>query len=255
MSDKLAKATDAPTQIIPSDVDLSGIQEAMADSGEKLGVQDFTKLKVPSGDGAPVFCIESVDGIQTPATVDCIIIDQQPINVYFDTPYDGDKVPPTCVSPDGIKGVGTPGGDCATCPKNQWQSDKNERGKACANRRHVLALVEGEVFPIFINMPPTSIKSFRTYLRGLIKKTLLMSNCITRIGLEKTKNENGLDYFSMTFTLVGTVTPEQKPLVKQYKEAMAGILAAQALSDPGIHNDERVDNFSVDEYTTEETPV
>lgn len=239
-------------QIVTMDTDFAKVKEAAAKAGETITVRDFTKLKVPSGTSAAVFCLESIDGEQTPATIDCIILEMQPINVYFDTPYDGTVVPPTCVANDGITGIGTPGGDCARCPLNEFGTGKDGQGKACSNRRHLLALIQGEIFPLFINVPPTSVKALRTYILNVIKKTLAPSEVITKIGLKKVTSNTNMPYYEMDFSYVATLDENQLAIVQKYQESLSGMLAEQALNNPSVHTEGRAPAVDVAAY---ETPI
>ena len=227
-TDKLAK--QGTTSIVSVDVDFTSIKEALIDSGEEFGVFDFTRIQLPAGNGAAVFNIETLDGPQTPKTIECVILDQQRVKSYFKDAYTGESNPPDCLSADGLTGIGEPGGNCEDCPLNQFGSDGN--GKACSDRRHVLLLVEGEMFPLFLNVPPSSIKNFSKYLKALVLKGIKVSNAITIISLNKTKSGGGIEYAELVFTYNGLIDEQQKAIVQQYKDALGGILAQHAMARP-----------------------
>ena len=119
----------------------------------------FERIKIPSA-GSTMFEVPGEDG--EPEAVkefSAVILLQHPINAYYATKYTGGNLPPDCASLDGETGVGTPGGLCAKCPLNEFDSGDNG-GKACKNRRRIYVLREGEVFPLLLSLPTGSLKEF-----------------------------------------------------------------------------------------------
>ena len=62
---------------------------------------------------------------------------------------------------------------CDTCPKNQFKSASNGKGKACRNARRMAVLVYNPSVPVqncpmmTLEAPPTSLKAFDRYVAGL----------------------------------------------------------------------------------------
>ena len=106
----------------------------------------FERVKIPSGGGV-MFEIpgENPEEPDTVKTFSAVILYQHSLNAYYQSEYQGGSNPPDCGSFDGHHGEGTPGGDCGTCPLNQYGSGKNgakvrisspgsvTRRKACAS--------------------------------------------------------------------------------------------------------------------------
>ena len=63
--------------------------------------------------------------------------------------------------------------DCDTCPKNQFKSGSNGKGKACRNARHMHVLVVesggtiASAKPYTLDVPPSSLRSFDRYVQQL----------------------------------------------------------------------------------------
>ena len=62
------------------------------------------------------------------------------------------------------------GEDCASCPKNQWKSDANGRGKACKNQIRLMlagATPDQDTNPLTLYISPTGLKNWFAYLTDL----------------------------------------------------------------------------------------
>ena len=60
--------------------------------------------------------------------------------------------------------------DCGSCPKNQWGSDANGRGKACKNQIRLLlvgANPEEDTTPLTLYVSPSALKNWFAYLTEL----------------------------------------------------------------------------------------
>lgn len=100
-----------------------------------------------------------------------------PVNVWYEKLFNPVEVsPPDCWRPGGLK----PEQNCAkiqsklcvSCPQNRWGSGVSRdgmpsRGKACSNLRRLILKLAGVDFPVILNLPPTSVKSFNQYLKTL----------------------------------------------------------------------------------------
>ena len=120
----------------------------------------FPRVKIPGG-GVPQFEMPS-DNPEQPVyeqKIQGIIVYNHLSNAYWPegSEYD-DDVPPLCQSVDGKLGYGTPGGVCAGCACNAFGSVSNGKGKACKNMRTLYLLRSGDLMPMVLNLPPTSLK-------------------------------------------------------------------------------------------------
>jgi hypothetical protein len=75
---------------------------------------------------------------------------------------------------------------------------------------------EENLLPEIVSLPPSSIKPARQFFMRLASKAMPCYSIITRIGLEKTKNTQGIVYSRATFASGGRLMPEQAERVKEY---------------------------------------
>ena len=183
-----------------------GLEEDMTDI-----FLTFERVTVPSG-GSIIFEIEGDDPENPETTKELVgvIVDHHAFRTYWSNPYSGEKTPPDCYSNDGRVGIGNPGGDCATCPLNQFGTGVNGRGKACKNQRMVYILREGDPFPLQLTLPPTSLKNFNAYFNKLTRKGRKTYGVITKITLKKARNKDNIEYSEVQFAVVRDLTPEEK---------------------------------------------
>ena len=133
------------------------------------------------------------------------ILHYQRANVYWekDVSETGGGTAPDCASIDGIKptqGENIQSDSCLNCPKNQWGSDpKTGKGKACKNiiRMHILR--DGDLLPIRLTIPPTSLKVVDEYMTYLTNKGLPYQIVKTKFSLEPAKGA-GMEYSKLKLT-------------------------------------------------------
>lgn len=246
-TDKLAIPTTELTALAITTEQLTNIREAIADIGaDSFTAFDLARIKVPAG-GATSW--ELPDG-EPAKFLDAVIIAAQRARQYYPK-VDADGaapagVPPTCASSDGITGHGAPGGTCATCPLAAF----GEGAPPCKERRHCLLVIGGSILPVFLNLPPASLKALKQYqLQELVSKhQLKASQVITRIGLVSDKNANQQVYSRATFTMLEKLSPEQCAVAAQYAAAMQGLLSTLAFAPEGAPVP--VSELSVDDYVT-----
>ena len=108
---------------------------------------------------------------------DGIIVSYVSTNTYYKEAYNPNNVvPPTCFAIGENPSSLVPSSNapevqaatCAECPLNQWGSDG--KGKACKNGRLLAILppdATAETSPVFLRVPPTSLKVFDSYVAKL----------------------------------------------------------------------------------------
>lgn len=216
MSEKTLVAVDFN---VPS---LANMGEAFVEEMAGLDLS-FDRVKIPSGGGlafeVPGDDPESPDLVKELVG---IIVDHHPINVYYANPYTGGNTPPDCSSEDGKVGTGTPGGDCATCPLNQWGSDPDGgRGKACQNRRRIYLLREGETLPVLLTLPTTSLKAFSDYIaKRVLAKGKRSYEVITKITLRRATSASGIAYSQAQFAVAGYLDAEKAKQAQEMSESI-----------------------------------
>ncbi len=208
---------------------LSGdIGRAFKDEMDGLTV-DFDRVKIPSGGGlAFELPGEDEDDYETEKTITGIIVDQHSTNAYWADSYAGGNAPPDCSSMDGKSGIDKAGAThgCAGCPNNQWGSDLKQdgsfgRGKACKNSRRIYILREGEMFPLLLTLPPTSLKNFGNFLaKRVLARDKLPAEVITEVSLKKATSGDGISYSQAKFKIVGLLSEEKVREVRKYAESI-----------------------------------
>src|SRR5690606_27183725 len=192
--------------------------EAMSEEMEGLSI-DFDRVKIPSGGGL-AFEVPGDDPDNPDMVKELVgvIVDHHPVNAYWPEKYSGQNNPPACSSLDGKTGIGNPGGSCQSCPFNKWGSDPDGNGgKACKNMHRVYLLREGEMFPLMLTLPPTSIKPFSNYLaKRVIGRGRRSYGVITKITLKRETNKGGIAYSQAQFSVAGELSPEETAKAAEY---------------------------------------
>ena len=190
------------------------MNEAMMEdlAGMKL---TFDRIKIPSG-GSTAFEIPDADTDDTKMVKDItgVILLHHPAYAYYSKKYVGGSNPPDCGSFDGVKGNGTPGGTCATCPYNKYGSGEGQ-GKACKNRRMIYILMEGEFFPMVLSLPTGSLKEFQKYVKRQLSKARKLCQIVTKISLRKATNSSGIVFSQAVFSFERELTTAEKTAVWQ----------------------------------------
>lgn len=206
--------------------------------GRALTPFDLDKVKFPSAGGI-AWEIPTLDEPDVEKAIVGVIVYKRRGRVYYDTPFTGDVVSPTCSSEDGDTGVGDPGGSCATCPFAQFGSDSKGKGQACSQREILFIIREKDVLPLVVSVPPTSLKALTTYFRRLAMEGLRYSAVVSRLTLQKAKSGDGIEYSSLVVgidkTPAGvnrTLNAEElaalSPTIESYRKAFNQIHVAEA---------------------------
>lgn len=130
---------------------LETVREIM--SSEDFSASDLDRIKVP-GAGGLMWEIPTAEGSRDSREIRGIILLSKTGRAYWQSKYSGENSKPDCVSLDGQCGTGNPGGQCAACPFNQYESAAEGAGKACKETRTLLVLQEDELIPTVLRVPP-----------------------------------------------------------------------------------------------------
>ncbi|MBS3970523.1 MAG: hypothetical protein KGZ94_10485 [Clostridia bacterium] len=192
---------------------------------EMDGLQDAfscDRVKIPSGGGL-AFEVPGEDPYNPDTVKELvgIVVDHHPVNAFWVEKFTGQNNPPDCSALDGKTGEGNPGGSCKGCSRNQWGSDEEGKGKACKNMHRVFILPEGEMFPLMLTLPPTSIKNWANFLaKRVVSKGKRVCEVITKITLKKAANSTGIQYSQAQFVVVGILSPNQAIEAKNYSDGI-----------------------------------
>ena len=223
--------------IIPKVSDSKFSSAELADDMDGLQLS-FQRAKIPGG-GVLQFELpgedpENPDYVQT---LEGVILFNHSANSYWPagSEYD-DNTPPQCQSVDGKVGYGDPGGNCEACDYNKFGSDPNGGGKACKNMRVLYLLRSGEMMPIQLSLPPTSIRPYTTFVNSafLLRGRRVCSGLV-QIGLRK-GSSNGFTYSVATFKKLRDFEGEELAQVCAYADSFRDQIK-QTLSERASQNE------------------
>lgn len=212
------------------------LEEVMA---EECAGLEFTldRVKLPAG-GGTAFEVPSEDGEDTEMAKDItgVILYNHPAFAYYAAAFAGGHAAPDCSSIDGLNGVGTPGGDCRTCPFNKFGSGDGQ-SKLCKNKRMLYILREGELFPVVLSLPTGSLRAFTTYVKRQLTRGRKLSQIVTKISLKKAASGAGITYSQAVFTFERVLTEEEiaaLAVVTESCKAYATNFAPAMLADDDV---------------------
>ncbi len=207
----------------------------------------FDKIKIPSGGGL-AFEVPGEDGeADTVKDFSAVILFHHAMNAFYKTPFNGGNNTPDCGSLDGIIGVGDPGGNCKTCPLNEFRSGKNG-GKACQNRHRLFLLREGESFPMILSLPASSLVEFANYVKRLISKNRKPNAVATSFSLKKATSKGGVVYSKAHFAVDRPLSPEEHALIEKLSEQVRAY-SKQVAFDYDNAAEEGMEDINVDPET------
>ena len=198
--------------------------------GASIRPFDLDRVKVPAG-GATSWEVPSLKGPEpTRELVGIILAARDSKQYWHKRADDGGSSPPDCVSTDLINGVGDPGGPCQVCAFNQFGSAVNEKGqatkgKACKDTKLMLFIRPGDVLPLVISAPATSLNSAKKYFLRLAQSQLMFQNVVTKLTLKQEKSAGGVAYAEIEFTYVRDLTPEESSRALAISETMKKVFA------------------------------
>ena len=198
----------------------SDIAEIMSEELEGMGPIPYDRIKIPAA-GSTAFEIPT-DDPDKPEHADAIVgivVYNHAYNAYWKDAYSGEVVTPDCCSVDAKTGKRSDGSmrECDSCPYNVFGSEAGGKGKACKNMRRLYILQDGEVMPIILTLPPTSLKAWKDYVsKAIVMRKMRLRHVITRITLKKEQNSNGMAYSSAVFSLVSRIDPKEYTNIDKY---------------------------------------
>ena len=200
---------------------------------DRITDRDLDRIVVPLGGGLN-WTVPTLEGEDSIKTLDGIIVHWTAPRAYWATGMEvGGNTPPDCSSHDGEIGYGQPGGDCFTCPLNQWGSAEGGSGKACKEKRMLFLLRASDLLPIVIQAPSTSIQPIKKYLLRLASQGLPYWSVLTSLSLEKGANSAGIAFSRISPKSAGPIPEEQRGILAEYVQAIKPIIG-----NTGIDRDE-----------------
>lgn len=159
-----------------ADLELQMAEEAELDTGRLGGGSDANKVSISGGS----FTYQEAD---LGESLDIVILDFATTNAWYDRGYSKDENSvPACMaisyeSPKGMSPLEdspvVQSESCDECEMFEWGSGQNG-SKACKDKRRLMMVsledLESESPEItFLDVPPTSVKKFTKYVKGLAK--------------------------------------------------------------------------------------
>lgn len=194
--------------------------------GDGFGEFDLDKIKVPAG-GTTKWVVPSLEGEREESILEGVLIHWKDARAYWAAGLEesGGGSPPDCSSIDGKHGRGNPalgiqqGQDCASCQFSQFGTAKKGRGQACKQMKVLFLLMQGQMLPHAVFVPPTSIQPVKKYLLRLASMGLMFCDVVTRLALEKTKNTGGITF--------SRIVPSMARRLEEVEKTGARMLAKQ----------------------------
>jgi hypothetical protein len=167
------------------------VEERLAANGA-LRTSDLDRITVPSGGGL-AWMVPTINGAAMPMpSLEGIIAAWADRRAYWPRPVsEGAGSPPDCSSKDGLRGEGTPGGECARCPHAQFGSASSGRGQACRLTRELLFFLPDHFLPFVVIVPPSSHAEVARFIRRLPVPSY---SAVVRLALEQERSESRILY-------------------------------------------------------------
>lgn len=219
---KAEKTALAPTALV-SNVNeiLDAVKENLG--GGQISASDLQVIKVPAAGGTS-WEVETLDGTINVKMLTGVVVGMRSVRAYWEQAMgEGPTGPPQCASIDGVRGTGTPGGLCATCPLSQFGSGK-DNSQACRASQQMFTLMGDELIPSIIRVPAGSLKVVRQYLLKLANTGKKYHSVLLNFELEQDKNAAGIKYSKIKLSLNRELTPEEAQAAADYKANFAPII-------------------------------
>ena len=230
---------DEPGRFLALNRPAAEIIAVVADNlgGEALTERDLPRVKVPSG-GSTTWEAPTLTGMEPTKALTGVLVHFKQTRAYW-APDADSGTPPQCRSegPDlTAVGVGDPGGPCITCPLAQYGTATDDKGnpapgQACNAKEIWFMLRDGDLLPIVLALPATSLKPARGYRKGTLGPYgVRYSSVVTTITLAASKNAKGDSYAVIEPNVAGMLSPEEAERAKLYGDELRDLLDAAAVS-------------------------
>ncbi len=231
MSQQLIKS-ETQSEILAFHRDLGDISAALSTNigSGNLSEFDLPRIKIPAGGGTQ-WTVPTLEGEAMEPQIEGVIVLARDTRAYYSQPISetGGNQPPDCYSTDGATGCGKPGGACITCPLAAYGSAPGGRGQACKQIKQLFVLRGSQLLPEVVTLPPTSLKAAKQYLLKLTSQGIPYYAVVTRIGLERTKNAQGIAYSRAVLSFVRRLMPGEVDRAREYHEMLKPLVQRMAV--------------------------
>ena len=193
--------------------------------GSEISAFDLPRIKVPTG-GGTFWNFQTAEGPVSTPFLEGIIACKHATKSRWEIEYDDatEMTPPDCHSADGIIGIGKPGGACADCPFNQYETATKGAGKACKDMADLFIITRTGIVPTAIQVPRTSLKSLKQYGIQIMNAGLSIHDVLTKFTLHSEK-KGGKDTAIIDFASMGPIPDEMRAFVRAYKRDIQDLIA------------------------------
>lgn len=219
--------------------------------GQTISPFDLDVIKVPSGQGAPMWAVQTLDGEDAVKTIEGIMILSRTIRSWWESSIDdsGGGSAPDCSSQDGQVGIGAPKGhpdfvegayevrysqdgeeirrgrfECAKCPLAEFGTDARGKGQACKQNLLVFMVRPESVLPMVIKVPPSSIRVMRNFIRSMMGLGIKPFGAVITLGLKKVTKGGSPAYFEIEPKIVQRLGSEELEKVRKLRDSVLPVL-------------------------------
>lgn len=231
MSTSLAVVDKAKYLVLGDDaLDIAELLDANMSGGD-FSARNLTQVRVPAG-GGQTWAVPHPNGEQDFRELVGVILFAQNTRAYYESSVgDGPAGPPDCSSEDGVTGVGTPGGACATCPLAQFGSairnGQSAPGQACGSKKLLYFLMPDRILPVVVSAPATSLKSIQGYMGSLLQVGQPIYAVETKLTLKR-EERGGNKFSTIVASKNGDLAPEDAAAMKALASKVKSFIARSA---------------------------
>ena len=207
------------------------VQQMLRDNLGQGGLNpaSLERVTIPAGGGLS-FTLPTLEGEEDVRSFEGVILLHTTQRNFWTKPYSGEDTTPDCSSADGVVGIGNPGGACQGCAFSQWGSHlSGTSAKACKETRTLYLLRPGELLPITLSVPPSSLGVFAHFVQRLSRAALRYSAVRTRFALERTKSGGGIEYARLSLALAEVLEGGEAKWMLEYGEVLKGALERESM--------------------------
>jgi hypothetical protein len=181
--------------------------------GSQIVSVTFDRVKVPSG-GALSWELPSGNPDEPEVSKELVgvVVDDHFMSTLWLDDFAGDNTPPDAtwfeVSPNQVvaqinERARTAGAktDLNEDPFNAWGSGTGGRGKKAKQMYRLYVLRDGDILPIMLTVPPSSIKAWTDFKRYILGKQKLVPQVSIRMGLKKVQKDGVPAFSQITFSI------------------------------------------------------
>lgn len=207
-------------------------QDNLGEGGGGISLFDLDRVKVPSG-GQKIWMVPDLGEEKAEKAIEGVVVFWEDAkDMWIKSADDGGNAAPDCsgrlelIPEMGIK-VWVGHGqrwendqdgphDCETCPLNKFGSAEKGTGKKCKDTRVLAILRPGDVLPLVLVLPPTSVQPVKKYMMQLLAKGIKYHHCVTRFTLVEAVSKGNQKYSQVAVELVERLEGPQKQQMDAY---------------------------------------